>query len=395
VQCGLRTGLAAAGLSAEAPHENRRHTIRKVPIVRVQLDRREIAAVEQVLKSGHLRAGRVAQDFENEFARAVGARYAVAVTSGTAALFLAYQALLKPGDEVIVPDFTFAATATMVVAAGCRPVLADVDRETCTLDPRDVERRLTRRTRALAPVHLFGGPADVAGLTQIAKRRSLRVIWDAAQAHGAEFRGCDVGSFPDLVCYSFYPTKNMTTGEGGMITTSNRELAEKLRLLSSHGEVGRYRHILLGYNFRLTDIAAAIGRAQLRKLPAALRLRRANARILSHGLAGLPGIKTPATIAGANHAYSLYTITLEPRALGMNRDQFQSALLRRGIETAVHYPLPLHRQPIFRGYGRDRDFPVSSRLAGCVVSLPVHPAVSRQHIERMVRAVRDIVSARK
>ena len=351
--------------------------------------------MRKVLESGHLRAGSVAREFENEFARAAGARYAVAVTSGTAALFLAYQALLKPGDEVIVPDFTFAATATMVVAAGCRPVLADVNTETCTLDPHEVERRLTRCTRAIAPVHLFGGPADVAALARLAKRHGLRVVWDAAQAHGAEFRGRDVGSFPDVVCYSFYPTKNMTTGEGGMITTSNREVAERLRLLSSHGEVGRYRHILLGYNFRLTDIAAAIGRVQLRKLPAALRRRRANARVMTQGLAGLPGIKTPATIAGANHAYSLYTIVLEPRVLGMNRDQFQRALLRRGIETAVHYPLPLHRQPVFRGCGSDRDFPVSTRLAECVVSLPVHPALNRQDLERIVRAVREIAATGK
>ena len=351
--------------------------------------------MRKVLESGRLRAGRVTQAFENEFTRAAGARHAVAVNSGTSALFLAYRALLEPGDEVIVPDFTFAATAAMVVAAGCKPVFADVDPETCTLDPHEVERRLTRRTRAIAPVHLFGGPADVAALASLARRHGLRIIWGAAQADGAEFGGGGGGAFPDIVCYSFYPTKNMTTGEGGMLTTSDAKLARKLRLLSSHGEASRYSHILLGYNFRLTDIAAAIGRVQLRKLPAALRRRRENARILTRGVAGLPGITTPRAGSGANHAYCLYTIVLEPKALGMNRDQFQRALLRQGVETAVHYPLPLHRQPIFRGYGSDRDFPVSTRLAECVVSLPVRPGLTRPDLERIVQAVREIVSTRK
>ncbi len=255
-----------------------------------------------VLASGHLREGRVTADFEEEFARACGARYAVAVNSGTAALFLAYKALLKPGDEIIVPDFTFAATATMAVAAGLRPVFADVDAETFTLSPAAVVRCLTRRTRAIAPVHLYGCPADVAGLVSLARRHKLRVIWDAAQAHGARSKGLDVGSFPDAVCYSFYPSKNMTTGEGGMITTSDERLARKLRLLRSHGETGRYVHELLGYNFRLTDIAAAIGRVQLKKLKNALRLRRRNAQILTCGLKGLPGITPQSIPAGANHA---------------------------------------------------------------------------------------------
>jgi dTDP-4-amino-4,6-dideoxygalactose transaminase len=347
-----------------------------------------------VLASGRLRAGPITRSFENEFARAVGARYALAVTSGTAALFLACRALLQPGDEVIVPDFTFAATATMVAAAGCKPVFTDVDPETCTLDPRAVEPRITRRTRALIPVHLFGGPADVEALAGLARRHGLRIVWDAAQAHGAEFRGRDVGSFPDIVCYSFYPTKNMTTGEGGMLTTSDAKLARTLRLLSSHGERARYSHVLLGYNFRLTDIASAIGRVQLRKLREALRRRRENARFLTQGLAGLPGIKTPETFPGAKHAYSLYTIVLDPKAVGMNRDRFQRALLRRGIETAVHYPLPLHRQPIFRGRGSDRDFPVSARLSETVVSLPVHPALTRRELTRIVRAVRGVAGSR-
>jgi perosamine synthetase len=280
----------------------------------------------------------------------------------------------------------------MAEAAGARPVFADVDSRTFNLSSEDVERHLTRRTRAIAPVHLYGCPADVTGLSRLASGHKLYVVWDAAQAHGAQFRGRDVGSFPDVVCYSFYPSKNMTTGEGGMITTSNAKLAAKFRLLRSHGEPRRYFHTMIGYNFRMTDISAALGRVQLRKLSHALRIRRRNAHILSHGLQGLPGIMTPGVPVG--HAFCLYTITLDSKTLRMSRSEFQRALLRRGIQTAIHYPLPLHRQPIFHGYGGDHDFPVSTRLAQSVVSLPVHPALKRRDLDRVINAVREIVERR-
>ncbi len=333
------------------------------------------------------------EDFEVRFARAVGAKFAVAVSSGTAGLFLAYRTLLKPGDEIIVPDFTFVATASMAVAAGLRPVLADVDPQTFTLDPGEVERRLTWRTRALAPVHLYGHPANTAGLKRLARRHNLRVIWDAAQAHGASLRGRDVGSFPDVVCYSFYPSKNMTTGEGGMLTTSSPSLAAEFRLLRSHGEESRYHHVRLGFNFRLTDFAAALGREQLRKLPGNLRKRRRNAAALARGLAGVPGLEVPSVAPDARHAFNLFTLRLDPQILRMSRHDFQQALARRGIETAVHYPVPLHRQPIFRGFGTDRDFPVSTRLTETVLSLPVHPGLSARDLRRIVRSVRGVVRA--
>jgi perosamine synthetase len=342
-----------------------------------------------VLKSGRLRAGPIVADFEARFARAVRAKYAVAVSSGTAALFLAYRTLLKPGDEIIVPDFTFVATASMAVSAGLQPVFADVCPETFTLDPAQVEHRITLRTRAIAPVHLYGHPSNVSALLRLARRHGLRVIWDAAQAHGAAFRGRDVGSFPDVVCYSFYPSKNMTTGEGGMLTTSNPSLAAEFRLLRSHGEESRYHHIRLGFNFRLTDFAAALGREQLRRLPGELRVRRRNAAALTRGLAGLPGLDLPRAAPHTAHAFNLFTLRLDPRTLRMSRDDIQRALARRGIESAVHYPVPLHRQPIFRGHGTDRDFPVSSRLAETVLSLPVHPGLSQTDLDRIIRAVRE------
>ena len=282
----------------------------------------------------------------------------------------------------------------MAVAAGLKPVFADVDPETFCLSAQGVERCITRRTRAIAPVHLYGCPADVAGLTRLARKHDLRIIWDAAQAHGAEFRRRDVGSLADAVCYSFYPSKNMTTGEGGMITTPDAKLATTLRLLRSHGESRRYHHTMIGYNFRSTDIASALGRVQLKKLKNGLKLRRRNARILTLGLAGLAGIQTPLVPPGANHAFCLYTIALDSESLGMSREEFQRALLGRGVQTAVHYPTPLHRQPIFRGYGADRDFPVSTRLAESVVSLPVHPALTRADLERIIHAVREVAERR-
>jgi perosamine synthetase len=349
-----------------------------------------LQAVQQVLKSGRLRAGRITEDFEKCFARAVGTRFAVAVNSGTSALYLAYRASLEPGDEVIVPDFTFVATASMALAVGAKPIFADVDPATYTLDPADVEHRITPRTRALAPVHLYGHPADIRALTRLAQRHHLRLIWDAAQAHGAVYHGRDVGSFPDVVCYSFYPSKNMTTGEGGMLTTSDPALATAFRLARSHGEESRYQHVCLGFNFRLTDVAAALGREQLRKLPAAVRKRRRNAAILSRGLAGTPGLEIPHIAKGVGHAFNLFTIRLDQAVLGISREEFQKALAQRGIETAVHYPLPLHRQPILRGCGTDRDFPVSTRLAQTVLSLPVHPGLSEQDLRYIISSVREI-----
>ena len=365
--------------------------IRTIPIAQVSLDRREVRAVEQVLKSGNLRAGRITEDFEAAFAATVGTRHAIAVSSGTAALFLACRALLKPGDEVIVPDFTFIATASMVAAVGAKPVFADVHRATFTLDPAEVERRITSKTRALIPVHLYGQPADITGLARLARRHKLRVIWDAAQSHGARFRGRDVGAFPDVVCYSFYPTKNMTTGEGGMITTSNRALAAELRLLRSHGEASRYRHVRIGFNFRTTDIASAIGRVQLDRLPKAIRARQQNARILTEGLSGVPGLQTPEQIPYAEHAFNLFTVCVDARRAGMSRDQLAKALQLRGVQSAVHYPLPLHRQPVFRGYGLDPEFPVSTRLAKTVLSLPVHPGVKQEELRYIVQSVRKIL----
>ena len=349
--------------------------------------------MEKVLRSGHLRSGRVVEKFEERFARSVGARFAVAVNSGTAALHLAYQALLAPGDEIIVPDFTFIATASMALAVGARPVFADVDPATGTLDPADAARRITRRTRALAPVHLYGNPAAIGRLTRLARKHRLRIVWDAAQAHGAQYRGRDIGSFADVVCYSFYPSKNLTTAEGGMLTTSDAKLAAALLLARSHGEESRYLHTRLGFNFRLTDVAAALGGEQLRKLPAAIRKRRRHAAILARGLRGIPGIELPAAAPDTEHAFNLFTVRVQANRLGLSRDELRKALAKRGVETAVHYPRALHQQPLFAGFGDDADYPASTELARTVLSLPVHPALSEQDLRQILRSVKEAVAS--
>jgi dTDP-4-amino-4,6-dideoxygalactose transaminase len=364
-------------------------------MAQVRLGAKAVRAVERVLRSGKLRAGAVTEEFETRFAAEVGAECAIAVNSGSAALHIAYATMLEPGDEVIVPDFTFIATASMVVAAGGKPVLADAKPQTFTLDPADTERRITPRTRAIAPVHLYGHPADVAALTDLARRHHLKIIWDAAQAHGAQASGKDVGSLGDAVCYSFYPTKNMTTGEGGMITTSDAGLAADFKLLRSHGEQSRYHHVRIGFNYRTTDIASAIGLVELENLRSAVRRRRENAAALARGLAGIDGILLPQESDSAVHAYCLFTIRIDPTVLGLTRDEFRQELAGYGIETAVHYPAPLHRQPVFSSLGQDSDFPVSTLLSQTVASLPVHPHLTANQINRIVAAVRKVAKKRR
>src|SRR5919199_1594248 len=224
-----------------------------VPVASVDVRAEDIEAVASVLASGNLRQGRVVAEFEEAFAARVGACHAVAVSSGTAALHLAYMALFTPGDEVIVPAFTFIATASMLLAVGAVPVFADVDPRTFTLSLEDVRARITGRTRGIVGVHLFGNACDIEGLQRLADKHRLTLVWDAAQALGTEYNGREVGSYPTACCYSFYPTKNITTGEGGMITSDDSRLGEQFRLLRSQGASGKYVHTALGFNYRMTD----------------------------------------------------------------------------------------------------------------------------------------------
>lgn len=366
------------------------------PIIRiasVEITAAEIDRVVKVLKSGNLRQGGLCLELEARFAETVGARHAIVVSSGTAALHLAWLALIAPGDEVLVPAFTFFATASSVLMAGGVPIFCDVDHRTGTIDVADARNRIGPKTRGIAPVHLYGGVADVDGVRQLAREHNLKIVWDAAQAHGSRLRGNDVGCLADAACYSFYATKTMTTGEGGMITTNDDELAGRLRLLRSHGETQRYLHTQLGYNYRLTDIQAAIGLGQLERLADNVRVRRRNAAYLNERLADLPGVSLPFELEGSGHAYHQYTVQIDPNSAGTTRDDLAKALQEAGIETAVHYSRPLHRQPLFAS-ADTANLPTSERLAQRVLSLPIHPHLTIADLERIAFAVRNAVPAR-
>ena len=350
-----------------------------IPIAKPQLGEEEKSAVMAVLESGMLVQGKRVAEFEARFAELCGVKHAVAVASGTAALWLALLAHdIGPGDEVITTPFSFISSSNCALFVGARPVFVDVEPDTCLIDADAIEDRITERTRAILPVHLYGQPCDMNAIMEIAGRHNLIVIEDACQAHGATFEGQPVGSF-GIGCFSLYATKNMTTGEGGVITTNDDALAERLRLLRNHGQAARYRHDVLGYHFRTTDIQAAIGLAQLEKLPAWNEQRIANARYLSERLTG---VRIPTVRPSRRHVFHQYTV----RASG-DRQAFQDHLREHGVGTAIHYPCPIHRQPLYQSLGYDDVLPQAEAASQVVLSLPVHPALSQSDLDRIVAAV--------
>jgi perosamine synthetase len=354
-----------------------------IPPARPVIGEEEIDAAVRVLRSGMVVQGPEVAAFEQEFSALVDGRHCVAVNSGTSALYLALLALdLKPGDEVIVPSFSFAATANAVRLAGATPVFADIEPDTYCLDPGAVAAAITSRTVAIMPVHLYGHPAAMDRLLPIAESHGLAVVEDAAQAHAATLNGRPVGSFGVAGCFSFYPTKNMHSLEGGMITTADPELARKLRLLRNQGMEQRYQNEIVGANVRLTDVAAAIGRVQLGKLGEWTAQRRANA---AHLDAHLDGVQTPPVASGAGHVYHQYTI----RVRG-DRAAFQAALAERGVGSAAYYPTPIHRlRPYLTEQGTVGPWklPETDRAADEVLSLPVFPGLTVDELDRIVDAV--------
>jgi perosamine synthetase len=356
-----------------------------IPIAKPQLGEEEKAAVVAVLESGMLAQGRRVAEFEARFAELCGVKHAVAVASGTAALWLTLLAHeIGPGDEVITTPFSFIASSNCVLYVGARPVFVDIEPDTCLMDAGAIEARITERTRAILPVHLYGQPCDMAAITEIAGRHKLIVVEDACQAHGATFDGQPVGSF-GTGCFSFYPTKNMTTGEGGIITTNDDALAERLRLLRNHGQSQRYRHEILGYHFRTTDIQAAIGLVQLEKLPAWNEQRIANARYLNERLMD---VRVPIVAPNRRHVFHQYTI----RVSG-DRQALQDHLSEYSVGTAIHYPHPIHHQPFYRSLGYDDVLPEAEAASREVLSLPVHPALSQSDLDRIVGAVNGFARA--
>lgn len=344
----------------------------------------ERAAVDAVLASGMVAQGPQVAGFEDEFAQVVAGRHCVAVNSGTSALHLALLAVgVRTGDEVIVPSFTFAATANAVRLAGATPVFVDIEADSFCLDPAAAEAAITARTRAIMPVHLYGHPADMTRLGEVAARHGLWIVEDAAQAHAASWQGTPVGAFGAAGAFSFYPTKNMTSGEGGMVTTACDHIARQVRLLRNQGMEQRYRNEVIGFNTRMTDIHAAIGRVQLAKL-AGWTARRES--IAARYDAELTGVTVPPVAEGAVHVYHQYTV----RVPG-DRDGFAAALAQRGVGSGVYYPTPVHLLPSFGLTAL--DLPVTAQAAAEVLSLPVHPALSDDDVDTVIGAVNQVAGA--
>lgn len=338
----------------------------------------------EVLESGMLVQGPRVRALEDAFARLAGVRHAIATSSGTTALHLAMLAHnLGPGDEVITSPFTFIASVNSIMYTGAKPVFADIEEATFNLDPARLEAAITPRTRAVMPVHLYGQPCDMDEICSVARRHGLVVLEDAAQAVGATYRDRPVGSFGTGM-FSLYATKNIMSGEGGVITTDDDGVADRARLLRNHGMRDRYRYETLGYNFRLTDVMAAIGLAQFQRLGEATRIRRSNAAALS---AALKNVTIPVVKEGREHVWHQYTIRLEE---GTDRSAVVKRLREAGIGTGVFYPLGAHRFPHIREIVGDVEMPVTDRVAETVLSLPVHPLLSAGDIERVVVAVNGL-----
>jgi perosamine synthetase len=358
----------------------------------IRLSETEIAAAVKVLRSGQLRQGKQCEAFEQEFAEKVGAKYAITCASGSAALHLAYMAFLKPGDEVLVPSFTFIATASMVAMTGATPVFCDIDPITFLIDLADAEQRVTSKTKAIAPVHLFGNVCDVHQIQTFARKHNLTVVWDAAQAHGATFKGNDVGSFGDFACYSFYPSKNMFVGEGGIVCTPDRKYAELLRYMRTHGQTGKYYHTMLGLNYRMTDVEAAIGLHQLMRLDEMLAVRRRNASVLNFAISAIPGIRPQQASPDTEHAWHQYCVVIDPAHFGWDRNEVAEWLKARGIMTGVHYPRGSHRQPVFEQLYGTTDLPHTDMLASNILALPVHHGLTEDQVVAIVEALEDCCS---
>ncbi len=357
-----------------------------IPIARPVIGDAEIEAAVRVLRSGMVIQGPEVAAFEQEFAEFVGGRHCVAVNSGTSALHLALMAMgIGPGDEVIVPSFSFAATANAVRLVGAEPVFADIEAGSFCLDPDAVAAAISSRTVAIMPVHLYGHPAAMDRLMPLAERHGLAVVEDAAQAHGASLNGQPVGAFGTTGCFSFYPTKNIHTLEGGMITTGDAQLARTLRLLRNQGMEQRYANEIVGLNMRLTDVAAAIGREQLKRLPDWTEQRRANAKFLD---AHITALATPPVADAARHVYHQYTVRVP-----VDRDGAQPRLLERGVGSMVYYPIPIHRlRPFLTADGKPGpwDLPETDRAAAEVLSLPIYPSLTPAQLERIAHAANGL-----
>ncbi|MCR4401382.1 MAG: DegT/DnrJ/EryC1/StrS family aminotransferase [Firmicutes bacterium] len=355
-------------------------------------------AVVAVLRSGMLIQGRLVEEFETRLAEYLGAKHVIAVSSGTAALHLAFLALgVGPGDEVITTPFSFASSAYAIMHCGATPVFADIDPKTFNIDPASIEARITARTVGIEPVHLYGQPAEMDAIRGIAARHGLFVVEDAAQAIGADYRGRKIGTIGDVTCFSTYATKNLHTMEGGFVTTSSDDVAARIRRLRNIGQERKYHHSMVGFNYRMTEVAAAIGSAQVGLIDEFSRLRRENAEYLTAALSSVPGITPPHVMPHVTCVFHQYTTSIDEETTGRTRDEVAAAMRSVGVETGVHYPEPIYAQPALRERfgGQAEVCPVTERACRSVLSLPVHQSLAKDDLDHVVSALAMSVGLRR
>ena len=353
---------------------------------------KEYLNIKKVLESGLLTSpsrGPFLREFERRVSQYLGVKHAIAVANGTTALHAALMASgISYGDEVILPSFTFVATAEAVILAGATPVFADIEPDTYTLDLNSVKKVLSPRTKAIIPVHLYGLPCNMEEILELAEHKGLIVIEDAAQAFGAEYKGKKIGGIGDLTCFSFYPSKNITCGEGGLISTNRDDLAEKVRLFISHGEAERYKSSMLGTNYRMSELHAAIGVAQMEKIEGFLEKRSENASKLTFLLKDFPWLHTPIVPEGKKHAWNLYTVKLKDRERNI-RDRILKYLREKKILATVYYPTPIHLMPYYRGRFTEANLTNTCIASDSVFSLPIHPQVTEDQLEYIANILQE------
>lgn len=359
----------------------------KIPINIPSVGKEEISVVTSILKNGALtssanQGGQYVQKFEKSASSFVKSKYAIAVNSGTAALQAALYALdVKKGDEVIIPSFTFVATANAVVSTGAKPVFVDILKENYTINTNEIKKKITKKTRAIIPVHLYGNVADIEKLSEISKKNHIPIIEDAAQSLGSTYKRKHTGTFFEMGCYSMYPAKVMTSGEGGFIVTNNKKLRDKLLMIRNHGMIHGYDTKIFGLNLRLPEINAAIANIQMKKLPKFLKIRKSNAKLLSKLLSDLK-IQLPVTRKNENVNWYLYTIATNKQSLLLKK------LNEKGIGAASYYPTPVHKTPFYK---LKTKLPITDWAASHVVSLPIHPKVTAKNLEFIAETVKEIL----
>lgn len=353
----------------------------KIPLTKVEIDNYSIKAANQALKSGQWVLGKRTEGFEKEFAKYCNVKHAVCVSSGTTALFLSMKALgVKKNDEVIVPSFSFIATASTVSMCGAIPKFVDVNQHNFTISSEDIKKKITKKTVGIIPVHLFGHASDMDSIKKIARKNSLFVLEDAAQAHGAEYKGKLIGGFGNAACFSFYPSKNLTVcGDGGIITSNDSKFIEKIKMLRDHGRKARYEHTIIGYNFRMGEIHAGIGLVRLKKLNHNNLKRRKIASIYNKKL---KNVEKPTEESWAKHVYHQYSIITK------KREQLLKFLSLNNIGAGVYYPIPIHKQPIYRKFNKEK-LPITEKISKQILSIPIYPSMTEKEQNYVISKINE------